>query len=378
MLDGQSKSDTISMQISGMTCANCAQSLTRRIESLGLKDVSVNFANSTLKFAASSEISIAEVHRNIEQLGYKVSTSSEKPSTDSHVQFSNLEFKFIFCTLLSLPLLAHMFFSWHFIHNPWVQCALATPVFLVGITHFGRSAFFSVRSGMPNMDVLISIGFTAAYFYSLAGTILSLGPNFLFYETSAVIIALVLLGNVLEKRALRGTSAAIEELQKMKPEKAKLIRPGVGKEIVSEVRTSDLTVGDLLLVTDGDTIPVDGEIEEGHLAVNESLLSGESLPKEYYVNGRVFGGTVVVGGNARIRVTAVSNEGTLAQIIQLVEGAQSRRPQIQRIGDVVSAYFVPAVVGIAVLTFFASYFLFEISLSSSLLSSIAVLVVSCP
>ncbi|MFD2146546.1 HAD-IC family P-type ATPase [Mucilaginibacter antarcticus] len=242
--------------------------------------------------------------------------------------------------------------SWHVVHNPVVQLLLCLPVFAVGCLHFGKSAFYSVKGGTPNMDVLIFIGSTSAFIYSLAGTIQNLGSQYLFYETCATIITLVLLGNVFEKRSVNQTTSAIKDLVKIQQVTANRMIDGA----VEVIRANDVHAGDTLLVNHGDKVPVDGDILEGNAALDESMLTGESMPVEKAKYDKVIGGTIVQRGNFRMMATKVGSNTVLAQIIELMKKAQAAKPPVQKLGDKVASIFVPVVILIALVTFVATYF----------------------
>ena len=224
------------------------------------------------------------------------------------------------------------------------------------------------------MDVLIFIGSSSAFLYSFIGTFLHLGSNYLFYETTATIITLVLLGNWLEKKSVLKTTTAIKELLQYQKTTAKRINNGKTEQVPVE----DVIVGDTLQVNDGDKIAVDGEIISGFATLNESMLTGESVPVEKKKYDTVFGGTIVVEGNFTMLASKVGKHTTLSHIIALMKQAQALKPSIQKVGDKVAAIFVPVVLAIAILTFSLAYFVFHISSQQALLNAIAVLVISCP
>ncbi|MGZ6540196.1 MAG: heavy metal translocating P-type ATPase, partial [Bacteroidia bacterium] len=268
------------------------------------------------------------------------------------------------------------------LNQPYIQLILCVPVFTIGVLQFGKSAWGSVKIGIPNMDVLIFIGSSAAFIYSVIGIFLYQNTmevhNYLFFETSATIITLVLLGNVMEHRSVKQTTSAIKELSSLHVSSAKIISLHLGKEIISEIAYKDIPVGALLQVNTGDKIPVDGEIISGDLSADESMLTGESIPVEKTIGDKVIGGTIAVSGNMRMRAEKVGNETALSKIIDLVKKAQQAKPDIQKLGDKISAIFVPSVLGISILTFLISFFVVHISAQASLMHSVAVLVISCP
>ncbi len=357
-----------------MDCSNCAQSITRYLQRKGLEDVFVNFQTKEVRFRPDDhKISLAEVKKGIHKLGYSVVEEEQKPP------FWTTERKLIISTIFTLPLLIYHFvmmagMHWSVLENPWVQLILCLPVFAIGVAHFGVSAFKSLRSGVPNMDVLIFTGSTAAFIYSLIGTFLQ-NPDYIFYETSATIITLVLVGNWLEKRAVAQTTSAIGELGKLQVEKANRILPS---GTVVSLSKDEIKRGDLLKVNEGDKIPTDGKIIEGEVQIDESMLTGESDPVLKRAGDSVIGASLVIQGNCKMEVTAVGKDTVLDRMIELVKTAQEDKPDIQRLADRISAIFVPAVLAISLLTFLGSYFVFQIGFQQALMNSIAVLVISCP
>ena len=367
----------IELKIEGMTCTNCALGVQKYLQKQGLENASVNFANAEATFLPNPDVPLQKIVKGIEQLGYQV-VQADQPAPAS--AFFTIEKKFLISLLFTLPLLLHMVVEWHLLHNPVFQLILCLPVFIIGVLHFGKSAYYSLKSGVPNMDVLIILGSTAAFVYSLVGTVLGLGDNYLFYETAAMIVTLVLLGNLMEHRSVKKTTSAVEELVKLQHTKARLIRPNevTGQEEVVEIEASAIQVGQLFQVNTGDTVPVDGEVVNGHASLNEAMLSGESIPVEKAPGDRLIGGTIVESGSIRMQARVVGTQTVLAQIIELVKNAQTRKPQLQNLADKISAIFVPTVIGIALLTFLVSYFAVGIGFQASLLHSIAVLVIACP
>ncbi len=381
------------LQVEGMTCTNCALTVTKVLEKKGLKDVNVSFVTGEVTFDKEEESRIDAAVKDINSLGYHVviqpaGDHAHEHNHDDHGHdhskpSSYLEKKFYWCLLFTVPLFFHMILPIHFLHLPVVQLLLCLPVIIMGGMHFGKSAWMSLKSGVPNMDVLIAIGSGAAFVYSLAGMIIYAGSpdvsHYLFFETSATIITLVLLGNVIEHRSVKQTTTAISELSKLHASKAKkIVLTSSGSEEVTEVIISEIKKGDLLLVNTGDKIPVDGKILWGNASVSESMITGESIPVNKSEGNEVIGGTVVENGSIKITAEKVGSETVLAKIIDLVKTAQNSKPPIQKLGDRVSAIFVPAVLLVSLITFLISFFAVHISLQQSLMSSIAVLVISCP
>jgi Cu+-exporting ATPase len=365
------KEELVELQVSGMHCNNCALSVHKLLEKKGLHDVYVDFANDEVKYKTNDLSSTPLIIKEIEGLGYKV---SEDTIPIQEKAYEKVENKFYFSLFFTIPLFSHMFLPFHWLHNPLVQLALCTPVYILGFLHFGKSAYHSLKNGIPNMDVLIFIGSTAAFIYSIVGTIQYLGPDYLFYETSATIITLVLLGNVLEKRSVSQTTSAVKELMLFQEVNANKL---VNGEIV-KTHSSEIIPGDILVINTGDKIPVDGEIVWGEASINESMLTGESLPVEKTKYDQAIGGTIIEKGSIHVLVTKTGKHTVLSQIIDLMKRAQAAKPNIQKLGDKVAAIFVPIVVLIAMLTFFIAFYAFDMSFQKSMLNAIAVLVISCP
>ena len=276
-----------------------------------------------------------------------------------------------------------MFISWNLLHDPIFQIVASLPVYVVGFSYFGRSAYHSVKNGVPNMDVLIFVGSFSAFVYSIAGLFMFWGThdihNYLFFETGTTIITLVLLGNLMEKNAVKRTTNEMNELNKLRNIKARRIHLDKNdKEVIDEVNYDDIKIGDILLVNSGDQIPIDGNVTNGEGSVNEAMITGESIPVFKNNSDKVIGGTLLLDGNLRIEVTANSKTSVLAGIIEMVKTAQGDKPEVQKLADKISAIFVPAVLIIAVIAFAINYFIADLSLSVSLMRAVAILVISCP
>lgn len=372
----------VTLNIEGMTCAHCAMTVTKVLENNGAEHPTVNFATGEAVFSMEGHDALQKITEGIAKAGYKVVSSKEVEAASRGL--SSLEKRFLFTLPFTVILFfSHMLFPHDFILNsPLVQLALCIPVFLIGCLYFGKSAWNSVKVLIPNMDVLIMIGSGAAFIYSLAGTFLYYGSheihNYLFYETAATIITLVLLGNVIEHRSVKQTTGAIAELSKLQTAVAKKVVLQGGKEVIQEIAAKDILVGDILLVNAGDKVPVDGSVLSGNISADESMITGESIPVDKSVKDKVIGGTLAVNGNLKMLAEKVGKEMVLSKIIEMVKNAQQSKPAIQKLGDRVSAVFVPVVLAISVLTFFVCHFAFGISAQQSLMNSIAVLVISCP
>lgn len=361
----------IELNVTGMHCNNCAMSVHNMLEKKGLQNILVDFAGEEVKFSVDNESRVPDIIKGIEQLGFKV---VDDPALHQPRFYEKVENKFIFCAIFTAPLLLHMLLPWNFLHYPLFQLVLCIPVFLVGCLHFGKSAWGSVKNGVPNMDVLIFVGSTAAFIYSLIGTIENLGDKYLFYETCATIITLVLLGNVFEKRSVTQTTSAVKDLVKIQQVMANRIINGE----VEVISAKEVRRGDTLIVNEGDKIPLDGDVLSGNASVDESMLTGESLPVEKGKYDKVIGGTIVRHGNIHMIVTKVGSNTVLSQIIELMKKAQAAKPPVQKLGDKVASIFVPAVILISLITFVITYFAAHTSVQTALMSAIAVLVISCP
>lgn len=375
----QEANQSLEWEVTGMTCTTCAMTVTKYLERLGLTHIVVNHATNEVKFNYPVGADLDKIKQGINNLGYHVTDA-----TSNVTNWFNLKFKFIFCLLFSLPLLLHMVISWPVLHYPLFQLLLCLPVMAIGFMHFGRSAFASLRNRFPNMDVLIFLGSSSAFLYSLAGTFFIDGGRqahtYLFYETAATIITLVLLGNLIEEYSVKKTTSALRDLSAFQVATAKkiILEPATHIEKIESVNADGIMVGDLLLVNSGDRVPVDGFIVSGSAIVDESIITGEALPVSRNANDPLVGGTIINDGNIRMRASKVGRDTVLSQIIRLVKDAQSAKPKIQRIGDTVSGYFVIVVLIISLVTFLVNCFGWHIDTSQSLMRAVAVLVISCP
>ncbi|MDB5141863.1 MAG: Cu+-exporting ATPase [Mucilaginibacter sp.] len=361
----------VELSVMGMHCNNCAISVHKLLEKKGFHDILVDFASEEVKFSSNDETKIQDAIKGIEGLGYKV---AEDAALQHEKFYEKIENKLIFCAFFTVPLLSAMVLPWRFLHLPIVQLLLCLPVFTVGCLHFGKSAWHSVKGGVPNMDVLIFIGSSSAFIYSLIGTLQNLGMRYQFYETCATIITLVLLGNLFEKRSVTQTTSAVKDLVKFQQVNANRVVNGE----VEVISAREVRPGDILLVNTGDKIPVDGDVLSGDASVNESMLTGESIPIEKGKYDKLIGGTIVEHGNITMIATKVGSNTVLSQIIELMKKAQAAKPPVQKLGDRVAAIFVPAVILIALFTFVLTYFVGHAGVQHALMNAIAVLVISCP
>ena len=373
------QTEKIEWKVEGMTCSNCALTISKYLKKEGLKDVSVNLIDGDVSFEPGENGKQEKIKKGIEGLGYKVIDG--QPTTANRQQFLKTPLqKFWFCLPFTLVLMLHML-PRHpdFLMNPWIQFGLCLPVFIVGMEYFGTSAVKSIRNGMPNMNVLIALGATAAFIYSLIATLMNLGEQYLYYESAATIITLVFLGYWMEDASIASTQKALKSLSAEQKVMANIIAfDDEHKEQIFSVENSQLRVGDLVLIKTGEHVPTDCKILWGECSVNESILTGESLPLEKHAKDSLIGGSIVENGTVKAQVTAVGKETILSKIVNLAKQAQSEKPPIQQLADKISGIFVPAVLIIAALTLVANYFLFHIPFDRSLMRSIAVLVIACP
>ncbi|UTG85328.1 heavy metal translocating P-type ATPase [Bacillus paranthracis] len=386
-------SDKAEFTVSGMTCAACANRVEKRLNKLeGVNGATVNFAleSATVDFNPD-EINVNEMKSAITKLGYKLEVKSDEQdeSTDHRLQeIERQKKKFIISFILSFPLLwamvSHFSFT-SFIYlpdmlmNPWVQLALATPVqFIIG-GQFYVGAYKALRNKSANMDVLVALGTSAAYFYSVYLSVQSIGSSEhmtdLYFETSAVLITLIILGKLFEAKAKGRSSEAIKKLMGLQAKTATVVRDGTEMKILIE----EVVAGDIVYVKPGEKIPVDGEIVEGKSAIDESMLTGESIPVDKTIGDVVIGSTMNKNGFLKVKATKVGRDTALAQIIKVVEEAQGSKAPIQRVADQISGIFVPVVVVIAIITF-AVWMIFVTpgDFGGALEKMIAVLVIACP
>ncbi|AAP10656.1 heavy metal translocating P-type ATPase [Bacillus cereus] len=386
-------SDKAEFTVSGMTCAACANRVEKRLNKVdGGNKATVNFAleSATVDFNPD-EVNVNEMKSAITKLGYKleVKPDDQDASTDHRLQeIERQKKKFIISFILSFPLLwamvSHFSFT-SFIYlpdmlmNPWVQLALATPVqFIIG-GQFYVGAYKALRNKSANMDVLVALGTSAAYFYSVYLSIQSIGSSEhmtdLYFETSAVLITLIILGKLFEAKAKGRSSEAIKKLMGLQAKTATVVRDGTEIKILIE----EVVTGDIVYVKPGEKIPVDGEIVEGKSAIDESMLTGESIPVDKSIGDVVIGSTINKNGFLKVKATKVGRDTALAQIIKVVEEAQGSKAPIQRVADQISGIFVPVVVVIAIITF-AVWMIFVTpgDFGGALEKMIAVLVIACP
>ena len=368
--------ETVTWKVEGMSCTACAQTVNGFLEKKGMKDVVVSLTAGEAHFRNEAGIPEQELKKGIEGLGYHVADESgSKKHTNKFVRFLAI------CTPFMLILQLPMFVHWlplHWLHNAWVQLVLCLPVYITGMYYFGRSAVNGIRQGSYNMNVLIALGATAAFVYSLTGTLLGLGESYIFYETAAAIITLVFFGNYLEERSLQTTQKALTQLVKTQKVTANMIAfDDQHQEVIFPVDSLQLRSGDLVLIRNGEQVPADAKILWGEGQVDEAIITGESFPVNKKAKDSIIGGSILLDGNIKAQVTAAAKDSVLSNMVDLVKRAQSDKPKIQLLADRISAVFVPAVIGMAIVCFLFNYFIGK-DLGSSIMRSIAVLVIACP
>jgi Cu+-exporting ATPase len=370
--------------VGGMTCASCVARVEEALSSVpGVISASVNLASekATVEYLEGTEL--ADMRRAVKDAGYELGPevqALEDVTTAAQREIWVLRNRSIVAAILAASIMV-LGFSPPFVGQPYLLWALATPVQFWAGLRFYRGAWGALKHRTSDMNTLIAVGTSVAYFYSLIAVIFPglfatgvLEPH-LYFDTSAMIITLILLGRFLEARAKGQTSEAIKKLIGMQPKTAIVVREGEQREISVE----DVRVGALILVRPGERIPVDGIVRQGYSSVDESMITGESIPVEKKMGDEVIGATINKTGSFQFEATKVGKETTLARIVRMVEEAQGSKAPIQRLADVIASYFVPAVIGIAIITFIIWYFVGPApALTFALLNFVAVLVIACP
>ena len=314
--------EKVEWKVEGMTCTNCALTINKYLQKEGLSDIKVNFIGSEVSFDLDGNKTKEALVKGIESLGYHVVSDEQIQSAKpKNKLFSNHLQRFAFCLPFTLVLMLHML-PWHihFLTNPWIQLAICVPVYIVGMDYFGISAVKSLRRGIPNMNVLIALGATAAFVYSLIGTIGNLGMDYVFYETTATIITLVFLGEWVEHKSVAATQKELNKLARSQKVMANMIAfDEEHKEIIFLVENIKLHVGDLVLIKTGEQVPMDCKILWGEAQVNEALLTGESVPVLKQKKDALIGGSLVTDGTVKAQVTAIGKDTVLSNILNLVK-----------------------------------------------------------
>jgi len=352
--------ERVDLPVSGMTCASCARTIERTLaDTAGVERARVNLATSTATIEYHSDrVQVADFIAAIEDLGYGVpKTAAAEPAYRRRL---------LVAAIFAAPVVAlGMSHRW-----PWLQLALTAPVVFYCGAPFYVAAWRALRHFSANMNSLIALGTGAAFLYSLWETLR--GGHEVYYEAAAVIIALILLGRTLEARARSQAGAAIRRLMDLQPPAARVVRDGAEVEVPVE----DVRAGDVVVVRPGERIPVDGTVESGESAVDESMLTGESMPVDKQAGAAVFAGTINLSGGFRFQVKKAGRGTVLQQMIEMVKQAQGSRAPVARLADVVSGYFTVGVLLAALLTFAA--WLFFAPLAAAMINAVAVLIVACP
>ena len=358
------------IKIGGMTCTTCAQTIEKtlgKLEGVYNADVSFGTESATVEYNAE-QITLSQLKKAIKDTGYRVleerKAEEEETKRQRHI--------FIFALILSIPILLISMFFKEMPFRELILFTLTTPVQFVAGFQFYRGAFAALRIKSADMNVLVALGTSAAYFYSVAATFFIGGE--VYYETAALLITFILLGRLLESIAKGRTSEAIKKLMGLQAKAARVIRNG--SEI--EIPVEEVFVGDMVVIRPGERIPVDGIVKEGFSSVDESMITGESIPIDKKEGDVVIGATLNKSGMLRFEATKVGRDTVLSQIIRLVEEAQGSKAPIQRLADKISGYFVPTVVGIALIAFFIWYFMVGSPFLFALMVAIAVLIIACP
>ncbi len=386
--------------VEGMTCASCVTRVEKIIGKFEtVKNVSVNLANESVTFEADENLDLNSVAKEIEDYGYKIKIENESATsknfdtqdiTIKDEYFELLKKDFTLALIITIPVfLISMLKDFHFFHLIWpfnlnytnnILLILTTPIIFISGKRFYSSFWKNLKHLSFEMNSLVAIGTASAYGYSVFVTLFpneisNHGQLHVYYETAAVIITLILFGKILEHRSKRKTNEAIKKLIELKPKVTTIIVDGIEKQI----SINELKLGDVVKIKPGESIPADGIVISGETTINESMISGESIPVDKKINSKVIGGTINLTGSFQFRVTATGDNSILGQIIKLVETAQASKPPIQKLVDKVASIFVPAVMIIAIITFLFWMILgSENAFTNALTNFIAVLIVACP
>ncbi len=372
--------------ITGMTCANCSARVEKELKATeGVLEANVNLATEKATVQFDGNLTAENLIQRVESIGYGAilfdEAHKQKIQEEKAAYLGKMKRDLILSAVLTAPLMIAMIAmllgshaGWvHFLHLPLVQLILVTPVqFGVG-QRFYRGAYHALKTKAPNMDVLVAMGTSAAFALSVYNGFFNPHNSDLYFESSGMIITLILLGKYLEQKAKTKTSDAIKQLMSLQAKTAMIIVAGEEKEVPIE----EVQVGDILRVRPGEQIPVDGKILKGQTTIDESMLTGESLPVDKQVDDQVFGGTVNTTGSIQFSATQVGSMTVLSRIIRMVEDAQGEKAPIQQIADKISSIFVPTVLGLALLTLLATG-LVTGDWQQAIVHSVSVLVIACP
>lgn len=364
--------------ITGMHCAACVGRVEKVVSRMdGVADVKVNLLTrkGSVTYTDDSKVTPDDVIKAITGIGFGATLAEEGVQKLEKVNYKPQLYRMIIAAVMAIPMMVSMMgnhlFGWPMLPH-WVELVLATVAqFGPGLV-FYQGAWSAIKSGSLTMDVLVALGTSVAYLFSIYN--MYVGSHDMYFETSAWLITFILLGKVLEEVAKGRTSEALEKLMGLTPSISHVQRDGQWVDIP----TAEVQVGDILQVRAGEKVPVDGVVIEGQSAVNESMLTGESLPVEKSVDSKVIGATVNETGVFTMRAEKIGSDTMLSQIIKVVEAAQTSKASIQRVADVVAAYFVPTVIALAVLTSLVWYFGFDSTWGVALMHGTAVLVIACP
>jgi|CZKP01.1.fsa_nt_gi Cu+-exporting ATPase len=393
--------ETLSLPVEGMTCASCVLRVEKAIKKIeGVEDVNVNLATEKVTFTFNkSEAKLNTIANAVEDAGYKIILPSKSISTevsestyenDSSKKYKELRNSFIFSLILAIPVLiinmvsmTNWFMTWSPLSMDSINRILllvTTLIIFIPGRRFFISAWKLLKHFSADMNTLVAVGTGTAYLYS---TIAVLFPDLLslknpyehiYFDTTAVIITLILMGRLLEAGAKSKTTSAIKKLIGLQPKTAHIIKNN--KE--TEIKINDVAEGDIIIVRPGERIPVDGVITVGSSSIDESMISGESIPVDKFINDHVTGGTINLNGSITFRATAVGKNTVIAQIIKYVEEAQGSKAPIQKLSDKIASVFVPIVISIAILTFLVWYLIMGVPFNAAMLNFIAVMVIACP
>ena len=384
---------TADLIISGMTCAGCVHTIEQSVEAVpGVVRADVNLATGTASVEYDpGAVEVDAIRQAVDRAGYAAreatGAAAEMPGEEEQREAEGWKRKFIVSAVFTAPLLviamSHGAISFQGVH--WVQLLLTLPVVFYAGGRFYALAWKAARRGAADMNTLIAVGTGAAFVYSVVATVApqaidpgAVSPEHVpvYFETAAAIITLILLGRMLEARARRRTSSAIRGLLSLQARTARVVREGAELDITVE----DVRAGDIVVVRPGEKVPVDGEVLDGQSAIDESALTGESIPAEKSAGDRVLGGTLNTSGSFRFTARKVGSETVLARIIEMVKRAQGSKAPIARLADVISGYFTPVVIAVAAVTFAAWYWLAppDVALRLAVINSVAVLIIACP
>ncbi|WP_226540640.1 heavy metal translocating P-type ATPase [Bacillus carboniphilus] len=385
------ETEQVELEVYGMTCASCSTRIEKVLNKMeGIENATVNLTTETASCTVQKGVvTTSDIINKIEKLGYKakIKQNQQEKVSNKEKEIKKQKVQLSLSILFSLPLLYTMVAHFPFLNipmteilmNPWVQFLFATPVqFWIG-GQFYVGAYKALRNKSANMDVLVALGTSAAYFYSLVEGLRTIGnPQYtphLYFETSAVLITLILVGKLFEALAKGRTTEALSKLLHLQAKEATVLKNGEERK----VSIQEVMVEDIIIVKPGEKIPVDGVVLEGHSFIDEAMITGESIPVKKEAGDQVVGSTINKNGTLKMKATHVGEDTALSHIIRVVEEAQGSKAPIQRLSDVISGYFVPIVVVIAVLTFFTWFVIVTPGdIAQSLEVAIAVLVIACP